>query len=354
MEPVLVAYHPKYGGMDFGTGHPFGGDRFRGFLDLLAKVGGRERINEVTPPPIEDDALLAVHSEEYVAKVRELEKKGGYLSMDTPVRPGMEEAARYICGGSIEAARLVTEDDRPVAVNFGGFHHAGRDYGEGFCVYNDVAAAALWLLRMKKARRVMVLDTDAHQGNGTMDIFYGDHRVLFVSTHQDPRTLYPGKGFTNEIGDGEGRGYTVNIPMPVHAGIGQYKAAYDEIVDPLAREFEPDVVIRNGGSDPHFADELTQLGLDFAGLRELGRMTRLTADRACGRLVDLMVSGYGKWTPQGWLSLFSGVTGMELELPADPARTAFSTPSEEVLTQKMRSTIQELKDNLQPYWSCFG
>ena len=191
------------------------------------------------------------------------------------------------------------------AMGFGGLHHAGRGFGEGFCIFNDVAVAAAALLR-DGMERIAVLDTDAHQGNGTMDIFYEDPRVLFVSIHQDPRTLYPGVGFITELGRGAGEGRTVNLPMPMLADGSLYDLAMREIVYPLLDEFRPQAIIRNGGSDPLYTDTLTNLGLDVEQLSGLIRDIARYARRGGIPLVDLFLSGYGPYVSEGWLAIVRG------------------------------------------------
>ena len=112
---------------------------------------------------------------------------------------------------------------------------------------------------------------DVHAGNGTMDIFWNDPRVLFVDFHQDPRTIYPGRGFLDEIGENRGKGYTVNVPLPRYTNDHEYAYALDKVFKPLVEQFEPQVIIRNGGSDPHFADRLGSLNLTYKGLKNIGK-----------------------------------------------------------------------------------
>ena len=207
-------------------------------------------------------------------------------------------------------------------------------------------------------KRILIIDTDAHQGNGTMDIFYDDPRVLFTSIHQDPRTLYPGRGFVYETGDGAGKGFTVNIPMPIFSENKQYEYALEEVFVPLAREFQPEVIIRNGGSDPHYTDQLTQLGLDLNGLNMVGKIVRRAVDETSNKLIDMMVSGYGDLTPYGWLAIISGVSGLSIdfedvlskERQIESPRKASDEGSLQLKTQE---TVKALKKELKTYWRCF-
>jgi len=145
-----------------------------------------------------------------------------------------------------------------------------KEIWEGFCIYNDVAFTATYLLEKYNFEKILILDTDAHAGNGTAEYFRTDPRVLFVDIHQDPRTIYPGTGFASDIGADSGKGFSVNIPLPIYAGDESYKLVFDEIILPLTGEFKPQIIVRNGGSDPHFNDGLTHLGLTIAGFRMVG------------------------------------------------------------------------------------
>lgn len=354
-KPIPIFYSKELQKFDFGKDHPFNGQRFEDFIELLDKTKIVKKCELIPPVKATDKDILLVHTPEYLGMVKALEKTNGWLTIDTPVTPQAAEAQRLITGSGLQAAKLLLDTEHETAHTFGGFHHAGRDYGEGFCIYNDVAVVTQALLDRHKLKRVMILDTDAHQGNGTMDIFYGEPKVLFVSIHQDPRTLYPGKGFTWEIGTGEGKGYTVNIPMPPYANNEQYKLAFEEIIEPIAYEFKPEIIIRNGGSDPYYRDELTILGLNYDGLNMLGKKASVISKATAGKLLDMMVSGYGDQVIYGWLSLFCGVENLDIDYkffaPEEPP-PQIQVP-EDALNRGTKKTTQELKTALSDYWKCF-
>jgi acetoin utilization protein AcuC len=193
------------------------------------------------------------------------------------------------------------------------------------------------------------LDTDAHAGNGTAEYFYHDSKVLFIDLHQDPSTLYPGTGYTDQIGAGNGKGFTINIPMPVHAGYDSYQLAFETIVEPVTQEFKPQIIVRNGGSDPHFGDELTNLGLPVKGFRMIGDKVRQMAQICQGRVIDVIGSGYTKVVlPYAWLALISGLANFEIksEEPA-PIPQKFQTDSSFENTKKV---VEEVKRHLKDYW----
>jgi acetoin utilization protein AcuC len=345
-------YHPDFASYDFGPSHPFQGSRFDRFMNELKSRHASvfERFDFMRPESAGNDLLELVHDRSYIDRVVALEKRRGYLSVDTQLLPGSIEAARLIVGASVATAKEACRTG--LAIGFGGLHHAGRDYGEGFCIFNDVAVAAAVLLREGK-RRILILDTDAHQGNGTMDIFIEEPRVLFISIHQDPRTLYPGRGFADEIGSGPGTGYTVNIPMPMLSGGPMYELALDEIVFPLIDEFKPEVIIRNGGSDPLYTDTLTNLGLSLDELSTLIHCIAAKAKSSNIPLVDLFLSGYGSYVTEGWLAIVRGVLGESFELSI-PEQKKYMLPEERAHIERVtRAMLEYLRANLQPYWKIF-
>jgi acetoin utilization protein AcuC len=357
-EKVAVVYHPDILSLDFGEGHPLRADRYANFLSLYSRLGLDKdaRFEVCGCKPAVDDDLLLVHAPGYIKEVRELAAQGGYLSIDTPVNEAVVKGAYLAVGGALEAGRRVVEGQNKHAVCFGGFHHASIDYGGGFCVFNDVAILARALVRRHGKKRVMIIDTDAHAGDGTQEILAREPEVLMVTMHQDPTTIYPGRGFPHEIGIGKGAGFTVNIPLPLNAGLEEYQRCFQDVINPLAREFGPEIVIRNGGSDPHYADELTQLGLSVEDFRFLGTMVREAAGGA--PMVDMYGSGYNPSVlPSCWMTLMSGTTGINIRVPRiheGLRREVAFTPGLATQTDmEMLGTIGAVKKYLKPYWKCF-
>jgi len=351
VEDAAIVYHSGVADYDFGPGHPFRGDRFPRFMRLVREHGllADHGVRLVEPCPAGDPDLLLAHDEDYIRMVERCGQLSMQLEEDTPLNPSIVRAARLVVGTSLRAGELVAEGSARVAEGVGGgLHHAGRDYGGGFCVFNDVATCAVSLLERHGMERVMVFDTDVHAGNGTMDIFYEDPRVLFVSVHQDPRTFYPGTGFIEQIGSGPGEGYTVNVPLSKGAGDDCMRLVLEEVFEPLAEEFGPQAIIRNGGSDPHFRDWLGGLRLTYSGLRMIGEAVAEAAQASGCGVVDLCCSGYNPETvAEGWLAIISGVMGIDLDLkePISPPRGS------ESLLRETQRTIDELKEALRGHWS---
>lgn len=352
---VGIVYHEKYTQYDLGPGHPFRGDRFVNVRRFFEEQGlfRLPHVVTLTPEPVTKQELLSVHDEDYVELIFRLATASKPYDIETPVSPQILEAALLIIGGAIEAGRAIYEGrvDRAVALGCG-YHHAGRDFGGGFCLFNDIAVLVERLRRDHGLRRVLILDYDVHFGNGTSDIYYSDPDVLYISLHQDPRTIYPGTGFAEQTGTGDGEGYNVDLSLPPGTGDKTYLYALREIFVPLAEEFEPELIIANGGSDPHFADSLGSLRLTVDGFFNLSRTIVEAAERMCqGRLVLMPGSGYTpEVLPACWYALAAGVVGLDEIGVSDP----YSPPIEPSYTrQKVEKTLLDLKRALRRHWRCF-
>lgn len=363
---IPIIYREELQEYDFGPGHPFRGDRYDVFARYLRqKLVEGEDYRFVAAEPANDDDLRLICHQDYIDFCRNyyrathlgLDYAGDFtrfISSDNIPRgcPGkVEEAARLIIGQVKMAADLVvTGESLKVVVLGGGLHHAKANYGEGFCIYNDVAFCARYLRQVHGLERVLVLDTDAHAGNGTVDYFYEDPSILLIDLHQDPRTLYPGTGFAYQIGAGDGRGFTINVPMPLFSGDEAYRLVFEEIVRPVTEEFGPQVIIRNGGSDAHAGDELTNLGLQVKGFRMIGEQVREMTGACGSREIDLIASGYTRHIlPPVWLALICGLTGIGIEVEESEPVSGWSgdySPADIIFV------VQTVKDHLKEYWQC--
>ncbi|MBS7633114.1 histone deacetylase [Candidatus Bathyarchaeota archaeon] len=355
-EKVAIAFHEKMRQYDLGEGHPYRGDRFENAIAFFKSQGlfSLPSVLEIKPQPASQEDLLRVHEKTYVERIFRLAEEGRAYDFETPVSEKILEAALLVTGAALDCGRYVFEGkvQRAVALG-GGYHHAGRGYGGGFCLFNDIAVLIEFLRAKYGLKRFLVLDYDVHFGNGTSDIYYGDPSVLYISVHQDPCTLYPGKGFIHEVGEGAGEGFNVNLPMPPGTGDGSYLYALEEVFVPLAEEFKPNVIIGNGGSDPHFADSLGDLNLSTQGFFRLSSLIRETAERVCGgRLVLMVGSGYNPLVlPPCWYALVAGVVGLK-EIAVEEQ---FPIQQEPLHCRRVvEKTVDELKRLLRKYWSCFG
>jgi acetoin utilization protein AcuC len=367
--PVAILYREELQEYDFGPGHPFRGDRYEIFPRFLAqKMPAEDHYRMLRAEWATGEDLLLICQRPYIEFSRNfykmanlgLESNGRFSEFHSPDnrphgRPGkVEEAARLIIGQEKRACELVIKGEFEKVVSLGGgLHHAMPNWGEGFCIYNDVAFAGKVLLERYGLERVLILDTDAHAGNGTAAYFYSDPRVLFIDIHQDPRTIYPGTGFIHQTGEGQGRGFTVNLPMPPGAGDRSYAWVFDEVVSPLTREFKPQIIIRNGGSDPHQADQLTNLGLSVEGFRMIGERVRDMARVCGGKTIDMIGSGYNKEIlPYAWMALIAGLANFEMAIE-DPLFVSPRSRDDHEFDETRRM-VDELKRLLKDHWPHLG
>lgn len=302
---------------DFGSGHPMNPVRVELTMALARELGVLDRPN-VTVSGFEaagDKLLRLVHEESYIAAVRQAGTTGtpdlqhGLGTPDNPVFPGMHEASALVAGASVAAAEAVWTGRAEHAANIsGGLHHALSGAASGFCVYNDPAIAIAWLLE-NGAERVAYVDIDVHHGDGVQAAFYDDPRVLTISLHESPRTLFPGTGFPNETG---AEGTSVNISLPPGAGDRPWLRAFDAIVPPLLRRFRPEVLVTQHGADGHALDPLAHLTLSVDGQRTAyALLHRLAHETAGGRWVATGGGGYElvQVVPRAWTHLLAEAAG---------------------------------------------
>jgi acetoin utilization deacetylase AcuC-like enzyme len=274
-------------------GHPERPERVLAVRDGLARAGFAERGAPLPVRRIKDEEIGLVHTAGYFDEiVRALPGHSGYLDEDTFFSPGSWDAALAAAGAAVDLARASLDGRH--ARGFGVVrppgHHAEPDRAMGFCILNNVAIAAADA-RARGAARVAVVDWDVHHGNGTQNAFYGDPDVMYISTHQYP--LYPGTGASSEIGEGAGRGATVNLPLPAGSGDAEYAAAFDQVIVPVLRAYKPDLILVSAGYDAFADDPLAGMRVTPAGYRRMATAVRQVAEEVChGRVVAVLEGGY--------------------------------------------------------------
>ena len=269
-------------------GHPERVERAHVFdavaLDF-AEIGGK-----VTPPRSATDAeLLRVHTASHLAVIAETAGKAAMFDADTFSSPNSYEVARLAAGATVQAAEHALDSREPaLALVRPPGHHAESDKAMGFCLFNNVAVAAAAMLA-RGLDRVAIVDIDVHHGNGTQEIFYGDPRVLYVSTHQFP--FYPGTGAAEEVGREDGRGFTVNVPMEEGSTDADYLVVHDEVIEPVLEAFRPQLVLVSAGYDAHQRDPLASMRMSADGYAAVMSSIRDVALRH-GALAVVTEGGY--------------------------------------------------------------
>ncbi len=312
---------------DFGPSHPLRPLRVQLTVDLIRDCGlvDAEGVRTLPRAAFGDDDVLRIHTPAYVDTVRRLSShpdpagdlRFGLGAGDNPVFAGMHEAALAVCGASVAAAEAVWSGRLSHAFNpAGGLHHAMPGRASGFCIYDDPAAAIAWLLDAG-ARRVAYVDVDTHHGDGVQAIFYDDPRVLTLSLHESGHYLFPGTGFPHEVGIGDARGTSLNVPLPPGTTGPVYLEAFDAVAGPALQAFGPDVLVTQLGCDTHVSDPLAHLALctdDYAALAQ--RLHDLAHRKAGGRWVALGGGGYriAAVVPRAWTMYFAELTGAEVPL----------------------------------------
>ena len=283
---------PVFGEHDAGPGHPERPERLEAVRRGLRDGGLEKSLVRLAPRAAVPDELVRVHTAAHVERLAASAGRHVRLDPDTAAGPRSHAAALAAAGAVADAVERVLDGslDRAFCAVRPPGHHATPDRAMGFCLLNNVAIGAAAALA-RGLKRVAVIDFDVHHGNGTQEAFWRDPRVLFVSSHRSP--FYPGTGALDEVGEGEGRGFTVNLPMPAGLGDDEYRRAYREIVEPIGGAFDPELVLVSAGFDIHRADPLGGMGVTGAGFAELMDVCLAVASGAArGRLVAVLEGGY--------------------------------------------------------------
>ena len=275
-------------------GHPENFRRLEGTWQLLQEDGILQQLIRVPSSPAPVDALLRVHTAQYVERLQALsDRGGGRIDSDTYVNADSYQAALLAAGGLLNLTDMVLQGqvDNGFALIRPPGHHALGHRGMGFCLLANAAIAARWAQDRHGVERVLIIDFDVHHGNGTQDIFYHDPSILFVSTHQYP--YYPGTGAADEVGDEMAYGTTVNIPFPAFVGDAGYVTAFQHILEPVATDFRPQLIILSAGFDAHWLDPLAGMNLSIGGYMQMVEQVMALADQLCnGKLVCVLEGGY--------------------------------------------------------------
>ncbi len=357
-ERVTFVWDDRMAAYDFGPGHPLAPVRVELAVRLARDLGllAGANVVERTADPATDDELMLVHTPGYLEAVRRaaadpttIDLGHGLGTEDDPVFPGMHDAAAHVVGASLVAMRSVWGPDADCdhAVNIaGGLHHAMASSASGFCIYNDVAVAIAWALA-HGAERVAYVDIDVHHGDGVERAFWHDPRVLTISLHESPRTLFPGTGYPQEIGGPGAEGTAVNVALPPGTGDEGWLRAFHAVVPQLVDRFRPQLLVTQHGCDSHFLDPLAHLALTIDGQRAAYQtLHSLAHDHAGGRWVAVGGGGYEhvEVVPRAWAHLIGEVVGRRVD-PATPVPQGWS---DYVLERLGRTGPGHMSDGAEP------
>lgn len=375
-------YAPELGRYELSAEHPFKPLRLELTRTLLEACGLLNAGNIVLPEPFTETQLLTLHDPAFVTAVSAASSgervtnalQYGLGTSDNPVSAGLHDAILQICGASLTAVQLVASGHFTRAVNLsGGLHHAGHAKMSGFCTYNDVALAIHEAVT-RYGLRVAYIDLDAHHGDGVQEFFYTSPEVMTVSVHESGRYLFPGTGFTYEVGQKAGRGLSVNLPLEPFTEDASYLEVLETVLPRALAAFEPDLIVLQAGADMHRADPLTDLHLSAQGIFESYALVSRLADAFCGgRLVATGGGGYDPYrtVPRVWSLLWCALSGqaapetvpavwrnhwqnaLGVTLPetfADDKDSWPESPRLDHIEAANRRTVRKLLATLEPIW----
>lgn len=354
--PTAFIYSEKYQTYDYGPQHPLKMIRLKLTYELLKAYGVFESpdVLLIEPEPVRKEEVTRFHDDEYIKTLKAIDSgivppdsyRFGLGLGDNPIFRGVYEGSLLAAGASIQAARMVETARVSTAFNIaGGLHHAFRDRAAGFCYINDPVLAIIELI--SRGKKVAYIDIDAHHGDGVQAAFYDTNKVLTVSLHESGEFLFPGTGFIEEIGRGEGKGYSVNLPFYPGTGDEVFVRGFEEIVPPLVKAFKPDVIVTQLGADSFAADPLTHL--------------ELTTNGFC-RMIEIMKSFNIPWVALGgggynvtnvaraWALAFAIMSNINLsdEIPQEPLyllrRYEFQGKNLRDPIQKKGSGVDQLRE----------
>jgi len=306
---ALLVDDPRFDRHKAPAHHPERPERLQAARNALTKVAAA--FDAVPARPATDEELLRVHEARFLEALEKMRGRSSRVDPDTYVSPESVDVARLAAGSLVSLVDALIDGpvSKGVALLRPPGHHARPGHAMGFCLLNNVAVAAAHA-RARGLERVAVVDWDVHHGNGTQEIFWRDPHVLYVSTHQFP--FYPGSGDVDEIGGGDGKGFTVNVPLPAGGGDSLYASAFERVVLPVVQAYAPELVLVSAGFDASANDPLAQMQLSAPAFGWMGReLARVAEKSAKGRMALVLEGGYDLFSLE--TGLRSAIDGMLLD-----------------------------------------
>jgi acetoin utilization deacetylase AcuC-like enzyme len=287
----MIYFYPDGHEDHYEKGHPERPERVETIKIGLQNAGLWEPFLKISPLDLPIELFQSIHSPAYLNLLEMTCRRSGHLDPDTYTTPSTWELAHRTAGGAAALASFIWEGKarRGFALTRPPGHHAARGQGMGFCLLNNVAIAAEYLIKTYKVERLAIVDLDLHHGNGSQEIFWSRNDVFYISTHQSP--FYPGTGHLEDIGEGNGYGWTANFPMPAGSGDIAFNNVMDNLILPLLDKRNPQMLLVSYGFDPHWLDPLGQLILTANGYGNLVRKLCAWADIHCEGKIGLFLEG---------------------------------------------------------------
>lgn len=339
---ISLVYSPEYRKHQTGS-HPENQQRLEVMMDYLQEKGEMEQLNIHQPLNASVEDLLRVHTNTYLKSLKDfVGSGGGYLDFDTYASPQSYEIAKLAAGGAIKASKLVFDGyDFAYSMARPPGHHATSDKAMGFCLINNLAVALEYIREKCGLQKFMIVDFDAHYGNGTAEIFYQDPHVLYISIHQDPRTIFPGKGFVEETGSGMGEGFNLNIPMSPGSKTTDYVYILQKIIEPVLRKFKADFYFLDVGFDGHQEDPLSSLQLDDNFYPWIARHMKKLASK----MVLILEGGYST------NAMARSNLKMIKVLKDKSTHEEWQPPEKLVVKKETKKTFKIIQDTFSPFFT---
>ncbi|HMF31554.1 MAG TPA: acetoin utilization protein AcuC [Candidatus Lokiarchaeia archaeon] len=366
-QEVGLIYSKEFSKYSFGKEHPLRPIRVELTYSLMKQYGLLENESLAIIPPrmATDEELARVHSRDYIEIIRKYSVLGSYSGMsrepfmyglgpgDNPIFKGMYEASALVAGASVVAAEQVMDETTGIHYCFnpaGGLHHALKSKASGFCIFNDIAVAIAHIKANYPGTKVMYIDIDVHHGDGVQWIFYDDPDVLTVDFHESGEFLFPGTGFTSEMGKGDAEGFKVNFPLLPRFYDDVYLNLFTRTVPDLAKAFQPDVIVSQLGVDTHFEDPLAGLGLDTSGQERVCReIHKVAKNYAHDRWVPVGGGGYLMTVvPRSWTMFLAEMLGVKLpnKIPEEWVEEAHAQVTDEETPTELRDINYSMESML--------